>query len=49
MEFDWSTEQDGLPADLLDRAAYAKFLTKFLASKGKDENYVLNVNATWGG
>lgn len=46
--FDWSCTKSGLSADLLDRAKYAKFLNSFLASKGKGENFVLNVNASWG-
>ncbi|WP_223294746.1 KAP family P-loop NTPase fold protein [Shewanella loihica] len=56
---DWSSPlqtEDGrenFPADQLDRAKYAEFLTHFLASKGagsSDErhNYVLNLNAEWG-
>ncbi|WP_391087592.1 P-loop NTPase fold protein [Vibrio sp. NH-UV-68] len=45
------------PADKLDRAKYAQFLTNFLADQGfdatkeKDEqkqNYVLNLNSEWG-
>ena len=37
-----------LSADRLDRARYAKFLTKYLAAEGKQRNYVLNLNAEWG-
>lgn len=48
MDFDWSEASDEFPPDLLDRAKYARFLTHYLASKGKEENYVLNVNAIWG-
>jgi len=57
----WSegTTIDGsfYPEDKLDRAKYATFLTKLLASQGFDEsreeghqkhNYVLNLNAEWG-
>lgn len=45
------------PADKLDRAKYAQFLTGFLAAQGFDEtkekyhqksNYVLNLNSEWG-
>lgn len=61
-DFDWSTppnrEIDGyFPADKLDRARYATFLTRLLIQEGFDENrpqkeqmrnYVLNLNAEWG-
>lgn len=47
MEFDWSEERVGFPADKLDRAKYAAFLTNFLSSM-RDENYVMNLNAEWG-
>lgn len=47
MEFDWGDERDGFPADKLDRAKYAQFLTDYLSSK-KDESYVMNLNAEWG-
>lgn len=47
MEFDWSEERDGFPADKLDRAKYAEFLTNFLSSMNK-ESYVMNLNAEWG-
>ena len=57
---DWSSPlkiqdcSENFPADQLDRAKYAEFLTHFLASKGEDSssekhNYVLNLNAEWGG
>ncbi|MCJ8296783.1 MAG: KAP family NTPase [Colwellia sp.] len=42
------------PEDKLDRAKYAKFLTKYLKSSSYDEststhlNYVLNLNSEWG-
>lgn len=45
------------PSDKLERAKYASFLTKFLASQGFDSareegdrkrNYVLNLNSEWG-
>lgn len=40
--------QDTLAGDRLDRARYAKFLTNYLATEGKQRNYVLNLNAEWG-
>ncbi|HGM4804192.1 TPA: P-loop NTPase fold protein [Serratia marcescens] len=48
IKFDWSVGFSDLSADLLDRAKYANFLNSFLVSKGKGENFVLNVNASWG-
>ncbi|HHJ0099706.1 TPA: P-loop NTPase fold protein [Yersinia enterocolitica] len=49
MPFDWSSaSSSGYPSDRLDRAKYAEFLTNFLVEKGKNENYVLNLNAQWG-
>ncbi|PMK09450.1 KAP family P-loop NTPase fold protein [Vibrio splendidus] len=61
IKLDWS---EGLkvnnvffPEDKLDRAKYATFLTKLLASQGYDkareedeqkQNYVLNLNSEWG-
>ncbi|HIF9142927.1 TPA: KAP family P-loop NTPase fold protein, partial [Photobacterium damselae] len=63
IEFDWSvdyidnTTDELFPADKLNRAEYAKFLTQFLAKQGFDgtqepnkqkKNYVLNLNAEWG-
>ncbi|KFZ36275.1 hypothetical protein HR45_17380 [Shewanella mangrovi] len=60
MDFDWSVEHftsdnELLPADALDRAKYAEYLTHFLVGKGhthKDNpnsgHYVLNLNAEWG-
>ncbi len=48
IDFDWTSAEADLPADLLDRSKYAKFLSSFLASKGKEENFVLNINASWG-
>ncbi|WP_448246691.1 KAP family P-loop NTPase fold protein [Thalassotalea agariperforans] len=42
------------PIDKLQRQKYAEFLTKFLASEGRDDikglnsNYVLNLNSQWG-
>ena len=42
------------PEDKLERAKYAKFLTKYLKSSSYDEstsshlNYVLNLNSEWG-
>ena len=40
--------QDILAGDRLDRARYAEFLTNYLATEGKQRNYVLNLNAEWG-
>ncbi|WP_421185546.1 KAP family P-loop NTPase fold protein [Aeromonas hydrophila] len=40
--------QDTLAGDRLDRARYAEFLTNYLATEGKQRNYVLNLNAEWG-
>ncbi|EJF30625.1 MULTISPECIES: P-loop NTPase fold protein [Enterobacteriaceae] len=48
LTFDWSQVSNDLPPDMLDRARYAQFLTGFLVGKGKEGNYVLNINATWG-
>lgn len=59
-EFDWENSiawsgpgtiegvQDTLAGDRLDRARYAEFLTNYLATEGKQRNYVLNLNAEWG-
>jgi hypothetical protein len=59
-EFDWANSiawsgpgtiegvQDTLAGDRLDRARYAEFLTNYLATEGKQRNYVLNLNAEWG-
>ncbi|CAG21967.1 P-loop NTPase fold protein [Photobacterium profundum] len=57
-EFDWSKpynkESDDkqsfetFPADQLDRAKYAEFLTNYLVEEGKNGGYVLNLNARWG-
>lgn len=61
-DFDWSTPpnrkiDEYFPADKLDRAKYATFLTRLLIQEGFDENrpqkeqkrnYVLNLNAEWG-
>ncbi|WP_265566886.1 KAP family P-loop NTPase fold protein [Serratia grimesii] len=46
--FEWNIEHNGYPADNLDRAKYARFLTDFIVAKGIEKNYVLNVNASWG-
>lgn len=58
--FDWSASviwegpgaivgsEERLSADRLDRARYAEFLTNYLATEGKQRNYVLNLNAEWG-
>ncbi|WP_323882987.1 KAP family P-loop NTPase fold protein [Aeromonas hydrophila] len=40
--------RDTLAGDRLDRARYAEFLTNYLATEGKQRNYVLNLNAEWG-
>lgn len=63
MHLDWSKKikvtidklTETLPADALDRAKYAEYLTHFLIGKGqitekkKDgDHYVLNLNAEWG-
>ncbi|MFM5254591.1 P-loop NTPase fold protein [Aeromonas hydrophila] len=40
--------EETLAGDRLDRARYAKFLTNYLATEGKQRNYVLNLNAEWG-
>lgn len=49
MLFDWSKiSRSEYPPDRLDRSKYAEFLTNFLIEKGKDENYVLNLNVQWG-
>lgn len=59
-EFDWEKSivwngpgtiegvQDTLAGDRLDRARYAEFMTNYLATEGKQRNYVLNLNAEWG-
>ncbi|MCK8094694.1 P-loop NTPase fold protein [Pseudoalteromonas sp. 1CM17D] len=61
-EFNWSEAtkpplEEYFPADKLDRARYATFLSRLLAQEGYDEsrpddeqkkNYVLNLNAEWG-
>ena len=61
-EFNWSKAtkpplEEYFPADKLDRARYAIFLSRLLAQEGFDKskpddeqkkNYVLNLNAEWG-
>ncbi|MBH0075659.1 NTPase KAP [Pseudoalteromonas sp. SWYJ118] len=61
-DFNWNTETNRsvgeyFPADKLDRARYATFLSRLLAQEGFDlnrpegtqkKNYVLNLNAEWG-
>ncbi|MBQ4800290.1 NTPase KAP [Pseudoalteromonas sp. MMG006] len=61
-EFNWSKAtkpplEEYFPADKLDRARYATFLSRLLAQEGYDKskpdeeqkkNYVLNLNAEWG-
>ncbi|WAZ00983.1 P-loop NTPase fold protein, partial [Serratia marcescens] len=48
LDFNWELNASDLPGDLFGRAKYARFLSFFLASKGKEENFVLNINASWG-
>lgn len=48
LRFDWSLQQDELPADAMDRASHARFLTSLLLSKSETGCYVLNLNASWG-
>ena len=61
VKFDWSEcisiDQKKYPADMLEHAKYAEFLTRFLVSQGYDDsregeererNYVLNLNSAWG-
>ncbi|HFQ4945428.1 NTPase KAP [Vibrio vulnificus] len=61
IEMHWNKDETILgehcPADKLDRAKYAQFLTGFLAGQGFDKtkennaqkkNYVLNLNSEWG-
>lgn len=45
LAFDWSAPLDELPADNMRRASHALNLTLFLVQKGKNGNYVLNLNA----
>ncbi|EIS3742519.1 hypothetical protein LO909_000210 [Aeromonas hydrophila] len=40
--------KETLAGDRLDRARYAEFMTNYLATEGKQRNYVLNLNAEWG-
>ncbi|QCR38888.1 P-loop NTPase fold protein [Nissabacter sp. SGAir0207] len=50
LPFKWDTSPTaGLGVDKLQRSQHAKFLTKFLVNKGKESNYVLNINTGWGG
>lgn len=48
LRFDWSLQQDELPADAMNRASHARFLTSLLLSKSETGCYVLNLNASWG-
>ncbi|MFE0587817.1 KAP family P-loop NTPase fold protein [Pantoea vagans] len=48
LAFDWSEPLNEMPADNMRRASHALNLTLFLVQKGKDDNYVLNLNAKWG-
>ena len=53
---DTDDKTDSFPADKLDRAKYAEFLTHFLLSQATDKNqqpntyknYVINLNSEWG-
>jgi len=42
-----SVKPEELPADQLDRAKYAKYLTTYLAQY-KNDSYVINLNCPWG-
>jgi len=48
LTFDWSQRSDNLPADAMDRAKHAQFLTSLLVRKAQTGCYVLNLNAGWG-
>lgn len=48
LTFDWSQRSDNLPADAMDRAKHAQFLTFLLVRKAQTGCYVLNLNAGWG-
>jgi hypothetical protein len=48
LAFNWSEAFGEYPGDTLDRARHACFLTQYLSQKGKDQSYVLNLNAAWG-
>lgn len=53
LNFDWQEEikcnftEDTLKADMLDRAKYAEYLTKYLKVY-RSKNYVFNINSNWG-
>lgn len=46
--FKWSEPHELFPEDNMGRAEHARHLTKFLAEKGTEANYVLNLDARWG-
>ena len=54
MDINWDWEQDdiflgeNLPADILDRKKYAKYLYEISAARGEKSNLVVNINAEWG-
>ncbi|HHQ6551509.1 TPA: KAP family P-loop NTPase fold protein [Serratia fonticola] len=48
LRFDWKQPDEDLPGDSLNRSKHAQYLTNYLSKKGKEKNYVLNVNASWG-
>lgn len=54
MDINWDWDQDdiflgeNLPADILDRKKYAKYLYEISAARGEKSNLVVNINAEWG-
>ncbi|QZE31406.1 KAP family P-loop NTPase fold protein [Pantoea ananatis] len=48
LAFKWSEPHELFPEDNMSRADHARHLTNFLAEKGKEANYVLNLDARWG-
>jgi hypothetical protein len=50
--YDWSEniiiDNKVFPADQLDRAKYAKYLTSYLSSFKNERHFVLNINSGWG-
>jgi len=48
LAFKWSEPHELFPEDNMGRAEHARHLTKFLAEKGTEANYVLNLDARWG-
>ena len=51
-KYDWSKEvsidNKVFPADQLDRAKYAGYLTSYLSSFKSERHFVLNINSGWG-